>query len=280
MVKMVSRQVYLRQLKKKLRFKFNKDDIDSILDDYNEIFNVETAQGKTEKDVCMSLGDPTIIVQNLYKEMHSKDALAKNIFLRGDIVRSVSFTMICLIIAKAIYSLNYGHGGSMMVELLIFYPVLVLLLRLMLKRSNRVPTTAIIKNSLMQIKAAHLICLLIVLSLFFAFNNIIVNFRNEKAGVLVVGFLDIFIALLCGMIFFGIFKFKRNQIAFFGVVCHALGVLVIILYYINVLHSLTNVKLFSIKIMKSGLIYLETIMVTCIFYIFTYKRKKQKWMHN
>ena len=157
MVKMVSRQVYLRQLKKKLRFKFNKDDIDSILDDYNEIFDVETAQGKTEKDVCMSLGDPTIIVQNLYKEMHSKDALAKNIFLRGDIVRSVSFTMICLIIAKAIYSLNYGHGGSMMVELLIFYPVLVLLLWLMLKRSNRVPTTAIIKNSLMQIKAAHLI---------------------------------------------------------------------------------------------------------------------------
>ena len=279
LVKMVSRQMYLQQLKKKLRFKFNKDDIDSILDDYNEIFDVETAQGKTEKDVCMSLGDPTIIVQNLYKEMHSKDALAKNIFLRGDIVRSVSFTMICLIIAKAIYSLNYGHGGSMMVELLIFYPVLVLLLWLMLKRSNRVPTTAIIKNSLMQIKAAHLICLLIVLSLFF-FNNIIVNFRNEKAGVLVVGFLDIFIALLCGMIFFGIFKFKRNQIAFFGVVCHALGVLVIILYYINVLHSLTNVKLFSIKIVKSGLIYLETIMVTCIFYIFTYKRKKQKWMHN
>ena len=188
--------------------------------------------------------------------------------------------MICLIIAKAIYSLNYGHSSSMMVELLIFYPVLVLLLWFMLKRSNRVSTTAIIKNSLMQIKAAHLICLLIVLFLFFVFNNIIVNFRNEKAGILVVGFLYIFIALLCGMIFFGIFKFKRNQIAFFGVVCHALGVLVIILYYINVLHSLTNVNLFSIKIMKSGLIYLEIIMVTSIFYIFIYKRKKQKWMHN
>ena len=280
LVKIVSRQMYLRQLKKKLRFKFDKDDIDSILNDYNEIFDVETAQGKTEKDVCMSLGNPTIIVQNLYKEMHSKDALAKNIFLRGDIVRSVSFTMICLIIAKAIYSLNYGHGGSMMVELLIFYPVLVSLLWLVLQRSNRVSTTAIIKNSLMQIKVAHLICLLIVLSLFFVCNNIIVNFRNDKIGNLVVGFLYIFIALLCGMIFFGIFKFKRNQIAFYGVVCHALGVLVIILYYINVLHSLTNVNLFSIEIMKSGLIYLETIMVTCIFYIFTYKGKKQKWMHN
>jgi uncharacterized membrane protein len=272
--------MYLRQLKKKLRFKFDKDDIDSILNDYNEIFDVETAQGKTEKDVCMSLGNPTIIVQNLYKEMHSKDALAKNIFLRGDIVRSISFAMICLIIAKAIYSLNYGHGGSMMVELLIFYPVLVSLLWLVLQRSNRVSTTAIIKNSLMQIKVAHLICLLIVLSLFFVCNNIIVNFRNDKIGNLVVGFLYIFIALLCGMILFGIFKFKRNQIAFYGVVCHALGVLVIILYYINVLHSLTNVNLFSIEIMKSGLIYLETIMVTCIFYIFTYKGKKQKWMHN
>ena len=280
LVKIVSRQMYLRQLKKKLRFKFDKDDIDSILNDYNEIFDVETAQGKTEKDVCMSLGNPTIIVQNLYKEMHSKDALAKNIFLRGDIVQSVSFAMICLIIAKAIYSLNYGHGGSMMVELLIFYPVLVSLLWLVLQRSNRVSTTAIIKNSLMQIKVAHLICLLIVLSLFFVCNNIIVNFRNDKIGNLVVGFLYIFIALLCGMILFGIFKFKRNQIAFYGVVCHALGVLVIILYYINVLHSLTNVNLFSIEIMKSGLIYLETIMVTCIFYIFTYKGKKQKWMHN
>jgi len=280
LVKIVSRQMYLRQLKKKLRFKFDKDDIDSILNDYNEIFDVETAQGKTEKDVCMSLGNPTIIVQNLYKEMHSKDALAKNIFLRGDIVRSISFAMICLIIAKAIYSLNYGHGGSMMVELLIFYPVLVSLLWLVLQRSNRVSTTAIIKNSLMQIKVAHLICLLIVLSLFFVCNNIIVNFRNDKIGNLVVGFLYIFIALLCGMILFGIFKFKRNQIAFYGVVCHALGVLVIILYYINVLHSLTNVNLFSIEIMKSGLIYLETIMVTCIFYIFTYKGKKQKWMHN
>ena len=64
--KMVSRQMFLRQLKKKLRFKYNKDDIDSILNDYNEIFDVETAQGKTEKDVCMLLGDPAIIVQNLY----------------------------------------------------------------------------------------------------------------------------------------------------------------------------------------------------------------------
>lgn len=277
---MVSRQMFLRQLKKKLRFKYNKDDIDSILNDYNEIFDVETAQGKTEKDVCMLLGDPAIIVQNLYKEMHSKDALSKNIFSRGNILRSIFITMICLIIANVIYSLGYGHGSSMMVELLISYPIIALLLWLVLKMSNRVSSTTIIKNSQIQIKAAHLICFLMALSLFSFFNNVITNFRNEKVGALVVGFLNTFIALLCGMILFSIFKFKKNQIAFYGVICHALGVLVIILYYINVLHSLTTVNLFSIKIIKSGFIYLETIVVTSIFFIYTYKRKTQKWMHN
>ena len=141
----------------------------------------------------------------------------------------------------------------------------MLLLWLVLKRSGCVSSTEVIKNDLVQIKAAHLICFLIVLSLLGFFNKIIVNFRNEQAGHFVVGFLYIVIALLCGMILFSFFKIVRYQIAFYSVICHALGVLTIILYYISVLYTLTIVSLLSKKVLESGFIYLETIIVLCIF---------------
>ncbi len=261
---MVSRQMYLRQLKKKLRFQYSIDDINSILNDYNEIFDVEIAQGKTEKDVCMSLGDPAIIVQNLYKEMHSSDDSAKKIFSGRNIAQGIFIVMIGVIIVNVIYSLVYSHGMSIMAELLISYPVTVLLLWLVLKKKC-ISSSVVINNNPVQIKAAHLICFFIVLSLFMFFNNIIVNLRNEQAGNFVVGFLFIFIALLCGMILFSTFKILRYQIAFYSVICHAFGVLTIILYYISILHTLTTVSMLSKKVLESGFIYLETIIVLCIF---------------
>lgn len=257
---MVSRQMYLRALKKKLRFRYNIDDIDSIMDDYNEIFDIETAQGKTEEDVCMSLGDPAIIAQNLYKEMHSRDDLVKKIFIKSNVLQGIFIIMICAITVKVIATLVYGQGKSIMSELLVSYPFTVLLLWLALKR--RISSAVINKNYLVQITAAHLICFSIVISLFLFFNYI--NLNIEQAGIIVERSLFILIALLCGMILFSFFKIVRNQIAYHSVIYHVLGVIAIILYYINVLHTLTTVSLFSRKVLESGYIYLETIIVLIV----------------
>lgn len=275
-----SRQVFLRQLKNTLRLKYSKDEIDHIITDYSDFFDIEISQGKTEKDICMSLGSPAIIVQNLNQEMFPNDSFIKNIVSRKTIVQSIFIGSIGFIIASVIYRLNHGYDRYIMSELLISFPVIVILLWLVLIKTKRSMQNTKVKNDLMKIIVAHFICFMIVLFLFIFLNNVGVEMNQEQIGKSAVGLLYIFVALLCGMILFSSFQIKRDQIAFYSVIFHALGVLNLILYYINLLHSLTSLRLYSSKLIESGVLYLETIIVVFIFFVLIHKRKKLRWMHK
>lgn len=273
----VSKRGYLKLLKKKLRFKYSKDDIKGILNDYNEIFDIEIAQGKTEKEVCILLGDPGIIVQNLNQEIHPKDALNKNILSKRNMLQGIVLATICLIIA---YIVSGNHGGNVLLELLVAFPVIALLLWILLIKANFTYSDAKTKKSFLPIKISHAICFLTALFLFCFLNYGVVNFVNEQTGIFVVRVLYGGIALLCGLIIFNIFGFKGNKFASYSVICHAIGVITIIIYYINILHSLDTLSLYSLQIKQSAFIYLEVIIIMSIFIILSHKREAKKWMHN
>lgn len=267
----VSKRAYLKRLEKKLRFKYSKDDIDNILNDYNEIFDIELAQGKTEKDVCIILGDPVRIVQNLDQERGSK-----NIFSRGNIMQSILIAVIFCIIGYAIYRINHDSGGIKMLELLAILPAMSLLLWLILRKTNFSFSDTAIQPSSLQIKISHVICFLTVAFLFYLPNSRMVNFNNEQAGIFVVRFLYLMIGFLCGLIVFNIFWAKGNKFALYSVICHALGVITLIIYHISVLHSLTTISVYSLIIKQGIFIYLETVIIISIFIILSCKKEPKK----
>lgn len=276
----ISKRGYLKQLKKRLRFKYNKDDVDSILNDYNEIFDIELAQGKTENDICILLGDPEVIVQNLSQEVQPKDALGRNILSKRNRVQSILIAIIFFLIAYLIYRVNDDSGRILIREILIIFPIIASLLWIALMKSNFTSPNTIIKKTLLQIKISHIICFLTTVFLFYFFNYGIHHLKNEYAGIFVVRSLYLLIAFLCGLIVLNIFWFKGNEFVSYSVICHALGVIAIILYDISILYSLTTLSLYSLIIKQSAFIYLETIIIMFIFIVLSYKGDAKKWMHN
>lgn len=273
------KKVFLKQLKRKLLFRYSKDDINSILNDYDEFFDIEIAQGKTEEDVCISLGDPKGIVANLYQETPPKETLGKSIFSKREVVQNITIFILAFIIIHVIYKLNHG-ANYMMGELLISYPIIVSLLWFLLKKASPVDELQKNKNSLVLLKVFHTFCFLTVLSLFFFFHNLVIGFANQNTGPIVVKTLYFFIILLSLIVLFSIRQFHKDQVAFYSIVCHALGALSIIIHYINMLYSLTSINTFLIEVRISWLLYLETIIVIAIFILLNYKRKRKVWMHN
>lgn len=279
MKELLSKKTFLRQLKKNLRFKYSKDDINSILNDYNEFFDIEIAQGKAEETVCLSLGDPITIVANLYQETGQKKAADKSVFSKRSMLQIISILILCFIIVNLVYKVEHS-SQYMMVELLVSYPIIVSLLWFLLKKATPVVEIQMNKNSLVLLKNFHYFCFLTVLSLFFFFHNIVIGIAKQNTGPIVVNILYLLMVLLCGLVLFSISQFHKGQIAFYGLICHALGAIAIIVHYINILHSLSTINTFLIEARISWLLYLEAILAMIIFTIINYKRKTKIWMHN
>jgi len=59
---------YLFLLRNKLLWKHSTRDINSIIFDYNEYFNIGLSNGKSENDMVIDLGSPTIVAKSLEDE--------------------------------------------------------------------------------------------------------------------------------------------------------------------------------------------------------------------
>jgi uncharacterized membrane protein len=288
MKEITTRKDFLKQLKRKLRFEYPKEDVSSVLSDYEEFFAIEAAQGKSESEICAALGDPVAIVQSLTLEMQSHKGFGNKIFTRRTILRSINVVIICCTIMNILYKLSRDYGASMLMNLLISFPVIALFLWMALREPDyNLVKTSDTKSDLWKAGGAHLICFCMVLFLFFFVNNIVTSkeyllfyIKYEQIGKFVVSILRFSIVILCGIIVFAFYQFKRNPILYYSVICHVLGAVAMILYYINVLHSLADLHTYSDRIMKSGFLYLESMAMIALLFILSHKKERCKWMLN
>ena len=73
MVYMTQKQ-YLSELSRHLRFRFSDTEIDDIVSDMNEFFEAGAADGKSEDDICLSLGKPKEAAASLLGEQKKDPA--------------------------------------------------------------------------------------------------------------------------------------------------------------------------------------------------------------
>jgi uncharacterized membrane protein len=68
----MDKQEFLCNLQKGLRYKYTRDEISDILLDYDDFFAQGISEGKNEQQICLEMGEPHIIVQNLVEERKRK----------------------------------------------------------------------------------------------------------------------------------------------------------------------------------------------------------------
>lgn len=64
----MDRKQYLSALKKRLLFKLTNDEIEDILADMEECFEAGAAEGKSEEEICLALGEPKAAAASLLGE--------------------------------------------------------------------------------------------------------------------------------------------------------------------------------------------------------------------
>ena len=71
----MTQKQYLAKLRKYLRFRLSNGEIDDILSDMEECFDAGKAEGKSEEDICLSLGDPKTAAASLLSEQTGSERI-------------------------------------------------------------------------------------------------------------------------------------------------------------------------------------------------------------
>lgn len=73
----MTRQQYLSKLRKQLQFKLSNSEIADIISDIEECFDAGIAEGKSEEEICLSLGEPKSAAASLLNEQSSGERVTK-----------------------------------------------------------------------------------------------------------------------------------------------------------------------------------------------------------
>lgn len=71
----MTKKQYLASLRKYLRFRLSNKEIDDILADMEECFEAGAAEGKSEEDICLSLGEPRSAAASLLSEQTGSERI-------------------------------------------------------------------------------------------------------------------------------------------------------------------------------------------------------------
>lgn len=73
----MTRQQYLSKLRKQLQFRLSNIEIADIISDIEECFDAGAAEGKSEEEICLSLGEPKSAAASLLNEQSSGERISK-----------------------------------------------------------------------------------------------------------------------------------------------------------------------------------------------------------
>lgn len=73
----MTRQQYLSKLRKQLQFRLSNSEIADIISDIEECFDAGAAEGKSEEEICLSLGEPKSAAASLLNEQSAGERVSK-----------------------------------------------------------------------------------------------------------------------------------------------------------------------------------------------------------
>lgn len=101
----MTQKQYLAKLRKYLRFRLSNKEIGDILSDMEECFEAGAAEGKSEEDICLSLGDPKTAAASLLSEQTGSGRIA-----------SLAEVWLPLLISAGLYAVYTYCGFKLEIE--------------------------------------------------------------------------------------------------------------------------------------------------------------------
>lgn len=258
MAKMISKQDFIEKLRFYLSFRFSDDENASILNDYEEWFENETSQGKSEEEICAALEEPKKIVRNLLTES-CNNSTPISMFFHNTMIQVLLLMILHLLIGISLLkfcnenSLNYLYF-AMGINFLYF-----IIGSIIIKKSC-CPMSHNYGSDLSIFGFVVLVILFEVLLL-----PRLANSDSGKICVLLASAFSLVFFLI--NFYFVIKKFIYSKEYMFLSIFHISGVITLLFFLINQSHMLYNDLSGCINLIFGSIcMYVELVVLCLIFY--------------
>ncbi len=278
MGELTTRKQFFKQLKKNLRFKYGKSEMQSVISDYEEIFDIELTRGQSETDICKTLGNPAVIVRNLDQEIKGdgkkqkgKAAMWKHQY--------IGWLYLGLMAIAPLYFINNHYRISniyfllLVIESVIIISVIAMLIWLQI---NKGYSTRLEKRSFAKLLGMHagglgviLVVMAFVALLPKAFTQPTwLELELENIGPFIAGVCGIGILVWFILIAGGIYLFRKESVYYMTLIGHGLGAVWVITYYLCVLGRLDELAGYQRQLGIVMILYLETLAAVAVVGLF------------
>ncbi len=286
----MTKDIFLKKLISKLQLHFNSEEINEIVNDYNEFFSAGLNDGQSEEELCKTFGNPKTIVKNI--RIESRASKTERFSFRF-ILR------ILLAIALSVYILTFmshiNTNVNMVKDSIIGIIITGYLLWFVLGGKLLAGTTIYNTKNMNSKKIVYLHCILIILT---GLNYMFALFFSDKKTSLDGYFFDIeiheigafvskvfYLMIILGLLLlvFSIYKFYNCSIKFYTVMCNILGYIAFILCLLNMQHRSVDINDVKSLIARSLLVYFTGIVLSVLAAIYIhqiYRGRDTLWMRK
>lgn len=264
MHKNISRRNFIDKLKFYLSFYFNYEEITSIIDDYEDWFDNEALQGKSEEEICAALNSPKKVVGNLLSES-DKHSIRISILLQNTMIQVLLLIMIYFLISISLLKICNRNALSYL------YPAAAIMFiyfiaGIMIVKKNQ-PLSSILHKKDFYWSNLSLLGFSIVIILFEML--FLPKMKYPNSGEICSFVLSAFIlSLFLINIYVVVKKMLPARQSAFLTTLHISGIITLLFFAINQSHMLYNdIAEYSRLIYGSICIYIETIILCFIFYM-------------
>ncbi len=260
MSKELSKQRFFNELNLRLSFHFNDNEIASVLGDYEEWFEIEASQGKSEKEICSDLERPDKIVKNLLSETNNTSSKLV-IWRHNTTIQLFSVTFVRLFTELILLKICNRNAMNYMYFALIINFLYFIAGMGFFKQKQICSKACNYKENLVVLGFAALIIMFELL--------LIPRLDFFYSGTFYAGLFHMFsLVLFLINMYFIICQFAQNRLHSFIIVLHISGIMSLLFFFINRLHMLdrTMTEYCTKSIAGSVAIYIETVVLCLFFY--------------
>lgn len=284
----MTKKEYLKELKKKLQFKMNQEEVAGILRDYDEFFEIGLEKEKSEQVISTELGNPKGVANRLIEEMGNKNDFF-HVWIRKSMIRNgmlLLFSFVCCMVFIRMSKWGYIRLQTIAIG----YPIislflLVVLYKVMFRQS--IPLEEIVmkqkeKKECLFVHGIFIFISMVLMIGFFVisdvstFKYLIATMEWNKRvliGPMLTSLLYVLAGVTAGFIIFTGFRLKeKGTPIYYSLIFHGMGIIILIFEYESILQTLTTLELFRELVLKANIVYIETFVI-CICLLLMYRRR-------
>lgn len=280
---MKTRKEFCKTLKRLLLWKYNSNEIETIIDEYEGYFDTGKSFGKSEGKICAELGSPLAIVREVNLENKRRGYLRyllnKRILIRVSIVVLLVSLFMCAVY-KGLWTQLENRS------IFILYPTLSLLgWHLLGGKLFSLTWLGQVKDPhrMIKITIVHSIYLLMAILSFYLITKVFFSwdiiyarhsgsFSQLKTHTIYI--LLIVLIIIVGIMMTALYEYRYHGIEYYSLICHGIGLACTILEYTNILNRSQYWHNGIGVILNCEGVYVESIIVSSLFLVYSQYVKK------